>query len=141
MAFLVFILSFVLLAAEVAGGYLSLDLLPTPAGTLYALAGAVSVVGAFIVLVLGLLIMRVGRLTTVVRQQAVAAANSGLRSVRAGRGARRARPGGRARRAVRSPSSRSKSKPSRRSGSRARLSKSRLCRKFRAGARSRRGAR
>ncbi len=74
MAFLVFILSFVLLAAGVAGGYLSLDLLPTPAGTLYALAGAVSVVGAIIVLVLGLLIMRVGRLTTVVRQQAVAAA-------------------------------------------------------------------
>jgi hypothetical protein len=69
MAFLVFVLGFILLAAGVAGGYLSLDLLPTPPGLLYALAGAVSAVGAIIVFVLGFLIVRVGRLTAVLRQQ------------------------------------------------------------------------
>ncbi len=76
MAFLVLVLSLVLLVAGLGAGYLSLDLLPTEPGLLDAFAGAVSVVGAIIVFALGLLIVRLGRLTTAVREQAAAAALS-----------------------------------------------------------------
>jgi hypothetical protein len=76
MAFLVFVLSLVLLVAGLGAGYLSLDLLPTAPGMLDAFAGAVSVVGAIIVFALGLVIVRVGRLTTAVREQVAAAAIS-----------------------------------------------------------------
>ncbi len=76
MAFLVFVLSLVLLAAGLAAGYLSIDLLPTPPGLLDAFAGVVSVVGAIIVFALGLLIVRIGRLTTALREQMAAAALS-----------------------------------------------------------------
>ena len=73
MAFLVLVLSLVLLVAGLGAGYLSLDLLPTEPGLLDAFAGAVSVVGAIIVFALGLLIVRLGRLTTAVRELAAAA--------------------------------------------------------------------
>ncbi|MGO9418428.1 hypothetical protein [Roseiarcus sp.] len=74
MAVLVFILSLVLLAAGAASGYMSLDLVPTAPGLLYAFAGAVGVVGAIVVFALGVLIVRVGRLTRALREQAAAAA-------------------------------------------------------------------
>jgi hypothetical protein len=69
MAFLVFVLSLVLLVAGLGAGYLSLDLLPTGPGMLDAFAGVAAVVGAIIVFALGLLILRIGRLTTAVREQ------------------------------------------------------------------------
>jgi hypothetical protein len=72
MAFLVFVLSLVLLVAGLGAGYLSLDLLPTGPGMLDAFAGAAAVVGAIIVFALGLLIVRIGRLTTAVREQGAA---------------------------------------------------------------------
>jgi hypothetical protein len=74
MAVLVFILSLVLLAAGAASGYMSLDLVPTAPGLLYAFAGVVGVVGAIVVFALGVLIVRVGRLTRALREQAAAAA-------------------------------------------------------------------
>ena len=63
MAVLIFVLSFVLLVAGLAGAYLSIDLVPTEPGLFYAFAGAVAVVGAIIAFALGILTVRVGRLT------------------------------------------------------------------------------
>jgi hypothetical protein len=68
MAILIFILSLVLLVVGLAGGYLSLDLLPTAMGLLYALAGAVAVALAVVALALGVLIRRIDVLTKLVRQ-------------------------------------------------------------------------
>ena len=69
MAFLVFVLSLLLLVAGLGAGYLSLDLLPTEPGLLDAFAGAVSVVGAIVVFALGLLIVRIGSLAAAVRER------------------------------------------------------------------------
>ncbi len=68
MAILIFALSLVLLVAGLASGYLSLDLLPTTMGVLYALAGAVAVALAVVALALGVLIRRIDVLTKLVRQ-------------------------------------------------------------------------
>ncbi len=73
MAVFVFVLSFVLLAAGAASGYMSLDVLPTAPGLVYAFAGAASVVGAIVVFALGVLVLRVGNLTEALREQAAAA--------------------------------------------------------------------
>ncbi len=70
MAFLVFALSLVLLVGGVAGGYMSLDLLPTSAGVLYALGGMVAVCMAILTLALGLMIRRIDALAALVRQPA-----------------------------------------------------------------------
>jgi len=76
MAYLVFALSAVLLAAGVAGGYLSLDLLPTSAGVLYALGGAVGVCAAVLTFALGVTIRRVDALAALVREQVGAGARA-----------------------------------------------------------------
>jgi hypothetical protein len=68
MAILIFTLSLVLLVAGLASGYLSLDLLPTAMGFLYALAGAVAVALAVVAFALGVLIRRIDVLTRLVRQ-------------------------------------------------------------------------
>jgi len=68
MAILVFALSLVLLAAGLASGYMSLDLLPTSVGVLYALSGAVGVALAVVAFALGVLIRRIDALTKLVRQ-------------------------------------------------------------------------
>ncbi len=73
MAVFVFVLSFVLLAVGAASGYMSLDVLPTAPGLVYAFAGAASVVGAIVVFALGILVLRVGNLTEALREQAAAA--------------------------------------------------------------------
>ena len=70
MAFLIFALSLILLVAGLAAGYMSLDLLPTPIGVLYALAGAFAACLAAVVLALGVLVRRINALTRIVRQQA-----------------------------------------------------------------------
>ena len=75
MSVLIFVLSLVLLAAGLAGGYMSLDLLPTSPGLVYAFAGAASVVGAIVVFALGVLAVRVGRMTRALREQTAAAAS------------------------------------------------------------------
>ncbi len=69
MAILVFALSFILLVAGLAGVYMSLDLLPTSEGLLYAFAGAVSVALAIVTLALGVLARRINALAALVRQQ------------------------------------------------------------------------
>jgi hypothetical protein len=74
MAILIFVLSFVLLAAGVAGGYQSLDLLPTGIGVLYALAAAVGVAAAVVTFAIGVAIRRIDALTKLVKQSAVLAA-------------------------------------------------------------------
>jgi hypothetical protein len=74
MSILIFVLSLVLLAAGLVSGYMSLDLVPTSPGLIYAFAGAVSVVGAIVVFALGVLVFRVGRMTRALREQAAAAA-------------------------------------------------------------------
>jgi hypothetical protein len=61
-AIIIFILSLMLLIAAVAGGYESVDLLPTGTGLLYALAAAVAACGAVIVFAIAVLIRRVDRL-------------------------------------------------------------------------------
>jgi hypothetical protein len=68
MAILIFALSLMLLVAGLAGGYLSLDLLPTAMGLLYAFAGAVAVALGVVTLALGVLIRRIDVLTKLVRQ-------------------------------------------------------------------------
>jgi len=68
MAILIFALTLVLLVAGLASGYLSLDLLPTAMGVLYALAGAVAVALAVVAFTLGVLIRRIDVLTKLVRQ-------------------------------------------------------------------------
>jgi len=66
MAFFVFALSLVLLMAGLAGAYLSLDLIPTSLGVLYALAGAVAVSMAILAFALGVAIRRIDALATLV---------------------------------------------------------------------------
>src|SRR5271165_5965283 len=70
MAFLIFALSLILLVAGLAAGYMSLDLLPTPIGVLYALAGTVAACLAVVVLALGVLVRRINALTRIVRERA-----------------------------------------------------------------------
>jgi hypothetical protein len=74
MAILIFILSFVLLVAGVAGGYQSLDLLPDGLGVLYALAGAVGVAAAVVAFAIGVAIRRIDALAELVRESAAPAA-------------------------------------------------------------------
>jgi hypothetical protein len=68
MAIFVFALSLVLLAAGLASGYMSLDLVPTSLGVLYALSGAVAVALAVVAFALGVLIRRIDVLAKLVRQ-------------------------------------------------------------------------
>lgn len=67
MAVLLFLLSLALLTAGIAGGYASLDLLPTAPGVLYALAGAVAVSAAVVTFALGVAIRRIDGLAKLVR--------------------------------------------------------------------------
>jgi hypothetical protein len=68
MAALIFVLSFLLLIAGLAGAYMSIDLVPTESGLFYAFAAAVAVVGAAVAFALGVLAARVGRLTKSLRE-------------------------------------------------------------------------
>ncbi len=68
MAVLIFALSLILLVAGAAGGYASLDLLPTSGGVLYALAGAVAVCAAVVTFAIGVAIRRIDRLTKLIRR-------------------------------------------------------------------------
>jgi hypothetical protein len=68
MAFLVFALGLALLIAGLLTGYMSLDLLPTGPGLLYAFCGSVATVMAIVVFVLGVMIRRVDALTRIVRE-------------------------------------------------------------------------
>ncbi len=68
MAVLIFALSLILLVAGAAGGYASLDLLPTSDGVLYALAGAVAVCAAVVTFAIGVAIWRIDRLAQLIRQ-------------------------------------------------------------------------
>ena len=63
----IFVLSLGLLAAGVASGYASLDLLPLPNGLLYALAGAAAVSAAIVTFALGVAIRRIDRLAKLMR--------------------------------------------------------------------------
>src|SRR5271165_601317 len=78
MAFLIFALSLILLVAGLAAGYMSLDLLPTPIGVLYALAGAFAACLAAVVLALGVLVRRINVLTRIVRGQAAPVAQAAV---------------------------------------------------------------
>ena len=69
MAFVVFALSVVLMIAGLASGFMSLDLLPTGVGLLYALGGAVAVSMALMALAVAALIRRVDALTALVQPQ------------------------------------------------------------------------
>jgi hypothetical protein len=73
MAILIFILSFVLLAAGAASAYQSLDLLPTGIGVLYALSAAVGVAAAVVTFAIGVAIRRIDALTKLVKQSAAPA--------------------------------------------------------------------
>ena len=75
MSIIVFVLSFVLFAAGLFSGYMSLDLVPTGPGLVYALAGAVGVVGAVVVFALGVLAVRVGGVTRALSERAAAVAS------------------------------------------------------------------
>jgi hypothetical protein len=68
MSILVFVLSLILLIAAAASGYASVDLLPTSAGVLYALGGAVAACAAVVTFALAVLIWRIDRLTKLVGQ-------------------------------------------------------------------------
>jgi hypothetical protein len=68
MAILIFVLSLILLLAALASSYMSLDLLPTSLGVLYALAGAVAACLAVVTFALGVVIRRIDVLTQIVRQ-------------------------------------------------------------------------
>ena len=68
MAVLIFALSLILLVAGAAGGYASLDLLPTSDGVLYALAGAVAVCAAVVTFAIGVAIRRIDRLAKLIGQ-------------------------------------------------------------------------
>jgi len=70
MAIFVFLLSLALLAAGGAGAYMSLDLVPTGPGLLYAFAGATATSMAVVTFAVGLLIWRVGKLAELVRPSA-----------------------------------------------------------------------
>src|SRR5271165_6093047 len=67
MAFVVFALSVVFMIAGLASGFMSLDLLPTGVGLLYALGGAVAVSMALVALALAALMRRVDALTALVQ--------------------------------------------------------------------------
>jgi hypothetical protein len=69
-AILIFILSLILLIAGAAGGYQSLNLLPTGLGFLYALASAVAACAAVVTFAIGVLIRRVDALTKLLRESA-----------------------------------------------------------------------
>jgi hypothetical protein len=69
-AILIFILSLILLIAAVAGGYQSLNLLPTGLGFLYALASAVAACAAVLTFAVAVLIRRVETLTKLLRESA-----------------------------------------------------------------------
>ena len=66
MAVLIFALSLILLVAGAAGGYASLDLLPTSDGVLYALAGAVAVSAAVVTFAIGVAIQRIDGLAKLI---------------------------------------------------------------------------
>jgi hypothetical protein len=68
MAIVIFVFSFILLAAGAASGYASLDLLPTGLGVMYALAGAIAVSAAVITFALAVAIRRIDRLTEVIQE-------------------------------------------------------------------------
>jgi hypothetical protein len=68
MAILIFALSLALLVGGLASSYMSLDLLPTPDGVLYALAGAVAVAMAVVTFALGVMIRRMGVLMEIAKQ-------------------------------------------------------------------------
>src|SRR5438128_15703 len=72
MGVLVFLLAVVLLAAGGFSAYLGLDLLPTGPGLLYVFSAIVAAVGAVVVLALGVVAVRLGRLSAAVREQAAA---------------------------------------------------------------------
>jgi hypothetical protein len=76
MAILIFVLSLILLIAAVAGGYQSVDLLPTSTGVLYALGGAVAASAAVVTFAIALLIWRIDALTNLVRQSAAPASSA-----------------------------------------------------------------
>jgi len=59
----VFVLSGLLLIAAIVSAYMSLDLLPTGPGLLYALAGAVAATGAVVVFALGVVARRLDALS------------------------------------------------------------------------------
>ncbi len=67
MSYFVFLLSLLLLAAGLASGYFSVDLLPTGMGMLYALAGAIGVTMALLAFSIGVLIRRVDKIAAIVR--------------------------------------------------------------------------
>jgi hypothetical protein len=69
-AILIFILSLILLIAAAAGGYQSLNLLPTGLGFLYALASAVAACAAVLTFAVAVLIRRVETLTKLLRESA-----------------------------------------------------------------------
>jgi hypothetical protein len=69
MAFLIFALSLVLLVAGLAGAYMSLDLLPTGPGLLYAFGGAVAACMAILAFAIGVMIRRIDALTELARRQ------------------------------------------------------------------------
>lgn len=75
MSYVVYLLSLLLLCAGAFSAYMSLDLLPTGPGLLYAFSGAAAAVGAVLVLVMGLLIRRVDRLARLVQASTVVAAS------------------------------------------------------------------
>jgi hypothetical protein len=83
MAILIFILSFVLLVAGAASGYVSLDLLPTGIGVLYALAGAVGVAAAVVTFAVGVAIRRIDALAKLVQESATLATLATLDATRA----------------------------------------------------------
>jgi hypothetical protein len=62
MSILIFVLSVILLIAAAAGGYASVDLLPTSIGVLYALAASVAACAAVVTFALAILIRRIDRL-------------------------------------------------------------------------------
>ncbi|HZZ60085.1 MAG TPA: hypothetical protein VFE63_02795 [Roseiarcus sp.] len=69
MAVLVFALGVVLFVAGLGGFYLSLDLLPTGVGILYALGGAIGVSMAVLAFAVGVLVRRIDALTELARQR------------------------------------------------------------------------
>jgi hypothetical protein len=74
MAFVVFLLGLILLLAGFAGGFMSLDLIPTSPGLLYAFAGAVAVAMAIVAFALGVLIRRIDALIEMAREAGAPAA-------------------------------------------------------------------
>jgi len=70
MAFAIFALSLILLLAGLWSGYASLDLLPTPLGVLYALAGAIAASMAVLAFALGVAIRRIDALAALMRRPA-----------------------------------------------------------------------